>query len=115
MRLQLPFLLLAALAGHASCIDNRGQHARDLSPPPNGFINREQIREMEKRKKLRNMPKVPAIWTQEFGDCMRDSAIHLDYFQAAYHAHNMTVSFAFEGTTTLKTQAVISKWDFYVV
>ena len=86
--------------GHGALL-SRG--SRDNEP-----LTRGGIRKLEKERAKLNQPKTPLLWTRDFGNCMNDPAIEVQSFSAAYHAHNMTVSFSFKGNTTLEPQYVLS-------
>jgi len=51
----------------------------------------------------------PALYTQDFGDCLGGSLLDISRFDAAYYADNMTVTFHLQGTTELQNASVISK------
>ena len=51
----------------------------------------------------------PALYTQNFGDCMGGSLINVTRFDAAYYADNMTVLFHLEGNTAVKNASLMSK------
>lgn len=51
----------------------------------------------------------PAIYTQNFGDCLGDSLINVTRFDAAYYKDNMTVLFHLEGSTALNNESLMSK------
>ena len=51
----------------------------------------------------------PALYTQDFGDCLGGSLLDISRFDAAYYADNMTVAFHLQGTTDLQNASVISK------
>ncbi|CAI6264100.1 unnamed protein product [Periconia digitata] len=44
----------------------------------------------------------PALYTLNFGSCMRDSTFTVDRFDAAYYKDNMTILFNLDGVTTLQ-------------
>lgn len=51
----------------------------------------------------------PALYTQDFGDCLGGSLLDISRFDAGYYADNMTVTFHLQGTTQLEDASVISK------
>jgi len=51
----------------------------------------------------------PALYTQDFGDCLGGSLLDVSRFDAAYYADNMTVTFHLQGTTQLENASVISE------
>ena len=50
----------------------------------------------------------PALYTQNFGDCLGSSTINVTRFDAAYYADNMTVLFHLEGNTAVANETVMS-------
>ena len=57
----------------------------------------------------------PALYTQNFGDCIGDSTINVTRFDAAYYADNMTVLFHLEGNTAVANETTMRtscSWDF---
>jgi hypothetical protein len=52
----------------------------------------------------------PALYTQNFGDCLGGSLIDISRFDAGYYQDNMTVTFHLQGTTQLTNASVISKY-----
>lgn len=50
----------------------------------------------------------PALYTQDFGDCLGDSLLNVTRFDAAYYKDNMTVTFHMEGSTALTNESLIS-------
>ena len=50
----------------------------------------------------------PALYTQNFGDCLGSSAINVTRFDAAYYKDNMTVLFHLEGNTALTNESLMS-------
>ena len=51
----------------------------------------------------------PALYTQNFGDCLGSSTINVTRFDAAYYADNMTVLFHLEGNTAVANESLMSK------
>jgi hypothetical protein len=49
----------------------------------------------------------PALYTQNFGDCMGGSLINVTRFDAAYYKDNMTVLFHLEGSSALSNQSLM--------
>ena len=49
----------------------------------------------------------PALYTQNFGDCLGDSLINVTRFDAAYYKDNMTVSFHLEGNTAVANESLM--------
>jgi ML-like domain len=49
----------------------------------------------------------PALYTQNFGDCMGDSLINVTRFDAAYYQDNMTVLFHLAGASALTNQSLM--------
>ena len=50
----------------------------------------------------------PALYTQNFGDCLGNSLINVTRFDAAYYQDNMTVLFHLEGNSALVNESVMS-------
>lgn len=50
----------------------------------------------------------PALYTQNFGDCLGSSLINVTRFDAAYYKDNMTVLFHLEGNTNVANESVMS-------
>ena len=50
----------------------------------------------------------PALYTQNFGDCLGGSLITVTRFDAAYYQDNMTVLFHLEGNTHVKNESIMS-------
>ena len=50
----------------------------------------------------------PALYTQNFGDCLGDSLLNVTRFDAAYYQDNMTVTFHMEGSTALTNESLMS-------
>jgi hypothetical protein len=53
----------------------------------------------------------PALYTQNFGDCIGDSLINVTRFDAAYYKDNMTVIFHLAGNTAVKNESLMSEFD----
>ena len=51
----------------------------------------------------------PALYTQDFGDCLGKSTINVTRFDAAYYKDNMTVLFHLEGNTALNNESLMSE------
>lgn len=51
----------------------------------------------------------PALYTQNFGDCLGDSLINVTRFDAAYYKDNMTVLFHLEGNTAVANESLMRK------
>lgn len=49
----------------------------------------------------------PALYTQNFGDCLGNSLINVTRFDAAYYKDNMTVLFHLEGNTAVANESVM--------
>lgn len=54
----------------------------------------------------------PALYTQNFGDCLGSSLINVTRFDAAYYKDNMTVLFHLEGNTALTNKSVMRGCPF---
>ena len=54
----------------------------------------------------------PALYTQNFGDCLGNSLINVTRFDAAYYADNMTVLFHLEGNTAMTNESLMSTSAF---
>ena len=52
----------------------------------------------------------PALYTQNFGDCLGNSLINVTRFDAAYYQDNMTVLFHLEGSTALTNESLMSMY-----
>ena len=50
----------------------------------------------------------PALYTQNFGDCLGSSQINVTRFDAAYYKDNMTVLFHLEGNTAVANESLMS-------
>ena len=50
----------------------------------------------------------PALYTQDFGDCLGSSLINVTRFDAAYYQDNMTVLFHLEGNTNVANESIMS-------
>ncbi len=50
----------------------------------------------------------PALYTQNFGDCLGGSSINVTRFDAAYYQDNMTVLFHLEGNTNVANETLMS-------
>jgi len=50
----------------------------------------------------------PALYTQNFGDCLGSSLINVTRFDAAYYQDNMTVLFHLEGNTAVANESLMS-------
>lgn len=53
----------------------------------------------------------PALYTQNFGDCLGSSLINVTRFDAAYYQDNMTVLFHLEGNTNVANESIISNFS----
>ena len=49
----------------------------------------------------------PALYTQNFGDCLGSSAINVTRFDAAYYKDNMTVAFHLQGNTAVANESLM--------
>ena len=49
----------------------------------------------------------PALYTQNFGDCLGSSLINVTRFDAAYYKDNMTVLFHLEGNTAVANESLM--------
>ena len=56
----------------------------------------------------------PALYTQDFGDCMGDSLINVTRFDAAYYKDNMTVLFHLAGNSALTNQSLMRMFSAFV-
>lgn len=52
----------------------------------------------------------PALYTQNFGDCLGSSLINVTRFDAAYYKDNMTVLFHLEGNTAVANESLMRTW-----
>lgn len=52
----------------------------------------------------------PALYTQNFGDCLGNSLINVTRFDVAYYQDNMTVLFHLEGSTALTNESLMSMY-----
>lgn len=52
----------------------------------------------------------PALYTQNFGDCLGSSLINVTRFDAAYYKDNMTVLFHLEGNTNVANESLMSPY-----
>ena len=50
----------------------------------------------------------PALYTQNFGDCLGSSLVNVTRFDAAYYQDNMTVLFHLEGNTNAANESIMS-------
>lgn len=50
----------------------------------------------------------PALYTQNFGDCLGSSLLNVTRFDAAYYQDNMTVLFHLEGNTNVANESIMS-------
>lgn len=50
----------------------------------------------------------PALYTQDFGDCLGSSSINVTRFDAAYYQDNMTVLFHLEGNSNVVNESLMS-------
>lgn len=55
----------------------------------------------------------PALYTQNFGDCLGSSSINVTRFDAAYYQDNMTVLFHLEGNTNVANESLMSMTSFH--
>lgn len=55
----------------------------------------------------------PALYTQNFGDCLGSSAVNVTRFDAAYYKDNMTVLFHLAGNTAITNGSVMSMLCLY--
>ena len=53
----------------------------------------------------------PALYTQDFGDCLGSSLINVTRFDAAYYQDNMTVLFHLEGNTNVANESIMSTFS----
>ena len=49
----------------------------------------------------------PALYTDNFGDCLGNSLVNVTRFDAAYYKDNMTVQFHLEGASALANESVM--------
>lgn len=54
----------------------------------------------------------PALYTQNFGDCLGSSLINVTRFDAAYYKDNMTVLFHLEGNTAVANESLMRTLPF---
>lgn len=52
----------------------------------------------------------PALYTQDFGDCQGNSLINVTRFDGAFYKDNMTVTFNFEGQTSIPQDNVMRQF-----
>lgn len=57
----------------------------------------------------------PALYTQDFGDCLGSSLINVTRFDAAYYQDNMTVLFHLEGNTNVANESIMSMLSHPIV
>ena len=57
----------------------------------------------------------PALYTQDFGDCLGSSLINVTRFDAAYYQDNMTVLFHLEGNTNVANESIMSISSFLIL
>lgn len=50
----------------------------------------------------------PALFTQNFGDCLGNSVVNVTRFDAAYYKDNMTVLFHLQGNTNIHNESLMS-------
>ena len=53
----------------------------------------------------------PALYTQNFGDCLGSSAINVTRFDAAYYKDNMTVAFHLQGNTAVANESLMCTYS----
>lgn len=53
----------------------------------------------------------PALFTQDFGDCLGSSVVNVSRFDAAYYKDNMTVVFHLKGSTSIRNESLMRTWD----
>ena len=53
----------------------------------------------------------PALYTENFGDCLGDSLLNVTRYNAAYYADNMTVTFTLEGTVAISNLSLLSQYN----
>ena len=56
----------------------------------------------------------PALYTQNFGDCLGSSLINVTRFDAAYYQDNMTVLFHLEGNTNVANESIMSIFSLLI-
>jgi hypothetical protein len=49
----------------------------------------------------------PALYTQNFGDCLGGSLVNVSRFDAAYYADNATVLFHLEGSSAIQNESLV--------
>lgn len=49
----------------------------------------------------------PSLYTQNFGDCLGNSAVNITRFDAAYYQDNSTVLFHLEGSSGLANESIV--------
>lgn len=52
----------------------------------------------------------PALYTDDFGDCLGNSAVNVSRFDAAYYRDNMTIMFHLAGSSGIRNDSVM----FYI-
>ena len=57
----------------------------------------------------------PALYTQNFGDCLGDSLLNVTRYNAAYYADNMTVTFTLEGSVAVSGLSLLSQYQVLIV
>ena len=57
----------------------------------------------------------PALYTQNFGDCLGDSLLNVTRYNAAYYADNMTVTFTLEGSVAVSGLSLLSQCQISIL
>lgn len=52
----------------------------------------------------------PSLYTDNFGDCLGNSAVNVSRFDAAYYKDNMTIMFHLQGSSAIANESVM----FYI-
>lgn len=52
----------------------------------------------------------PALYTQNFGDCLGNSLIKVTSFDASYYKDNMTITVDIQASTNLTTEALMCEY-----
>lgn len=81
--------------------------AANVATTPDGVKYVETTTDDGKAAWLKDTRK-PALYTQNFGDCLGSSLINVTRFDAAYYKDNMTVLFHLEGNTNVANESLMS-------
>ncbi|KAL8770965.1 MAG: hypothetical protein Q9203_004834 [Teloschistes exilis] len=80
--------------------------AANVATTPDGVKYVETTTDDGKASWLKDTRK-PALYTQNFGDCLGSSLINVTRFDAAYYKDNMTVLFHLEGNTNVANESLM--------